>query len=273
MFVKYSRQNQSFIFVDQYCYMKYVIILSICFFAFTGLAHAQAEGAAKNEIENVIMVFPAVSFQFPAGDMSERFGSNSTIGMGYQHKTGGNWLFMADYNYIFGNKINQEGLIQNLLTVDGFVIGDNGQIAEVSFFERGFYTTLRAGKLIPLTASDPNSGLMLLAGTGFMQHKIFIKVKDNMVAALRKDYNKGYDRMTNGFSAVQFIGYMRMDKKRLHNFFAGIEIVEGWTKGRRSINFDTMTIDDNQRLDILYGIKLGWIIPFRKRMAKDYYYY
>jgi hypothetical protein len=123
------------------------------------------------------------------------------------------------------------------------------------------------------TASDPNSGLMLLAGTGFMQHKIFIKVKDNMVAALRKDYNKGYDRMTNGFSAVQFIGYMRMDKKRLHNFFAGIEIVEGWTKGRRSINFDTMTIDDNQRLDILYGIKLGWIIPFRKRMAKDYYYY
>mgnify|MGYP000867944169 CR=1 FL=1 len=253
--------------------MKYLIntILAAILFVVPSV-FAQTEEKPR-KAENVSMVFPAVGFQLPAGDLADRFGFNSTIGLGYQHKTKGNWLYMTDLNFIFGNEINQDSLIQNLINVDGFVISDNGQVANVSFFERGFYTTFRVGKIIPLSSGNPNSGLMLMAGGGFVQHRIHIKVEQDMAAALRGDYRKGYDRLSSGFSAAQFIGYMHMGKNRLHSFFAGFEIVEGWTQNRRSMNFDTMRRDDEIRFDMLYGIKAGWIIPFRKRMAKDYYYY
>ena len=233
---------------------------------------AQTEEKTR-QAESVSMVFPTVGFQLPAGDIADRFGFNSTIGFGYQHKTKGNWLYMTDLNFIFGNEINQDSLIQNLINQDGFVISDNGQVANVSFFERGFYTTFRVGKVIPLSSSNLNSGLMLMAGGGFLQHKIHIKVEDDMAAALRGDYQKGYDRMSNGFSAAQFVGYLHMGKNRLYSYFIGFEVVEGWTQNRRSMNFDTMRRDEEARFDMLYGIKIGWCIPFRQRLAKDYYYY
>jgi hypothetical protein len=251
--------------------MKMKNILSawlLILFLVSGKMHAQESGS-----ESLLMIAPSVAFQVPAGDLADRFGSNSTIGSGFHYKTKSNWLFMADFNYIFGNRIREDSLIQNLLNEDGFVISDEGRIADVSFFERGFYSTIRVGKIIPVFGSNPNSGLMITAGAGYLQHKIHIKVEDNIAAALRGDYKKGYDRLSDGFSTVQFIGYQHIGKSRLANFFAGFEFVQAWTKNRRSMNFDTMRRDDKDRFDVLYGLKAGWVIPIRKRDAKDFYYY
>ncbi|MEO1715307.1 MAG: hypothetical protein AAFU60_18420, partial [Bacteroidota bacterium] len=46
------------------------------------------------------------------------------------------------------------------------------------------------------------------------------------------------------------------------NFYAGFEIMEGFTVNRRSFNFDTQMADTTPRLDILYGFRLGWTLPF-----------
>ena len=48
-----------------------------------------------------------------------------------------------------------------------------------------------------------------------------------------------------------------VSRDRTLNLFAGFEISEGFTKNRRGFNFDTMLRDDSQRLDILYGVRVG----------------
>jgi hypothetical protein len=153
------------------------------------------------------------------------------------------------------------------------VIDQQGQYADLSLFERGFYTSVKFGKIIPIFGSNVNSGLMLLAGGGYLQHKIKIQVVNNTAPQLNGDYKKGYDRLSDGFQVNQFVGYMHIGESRLANFFIGLEFVESWTQNRRSMNFDEGRRDSKERFDMLYGIKFGWIIPFRQRMPKDFYYY
>ncbi len=227
----------------------------------------------ENKPEAMWAVYPSYSFQWPGGDMADRFGANSTIGPGALYKTSSNWVFNVDINFLFGNKIKEDSLIQNLINSDGFVINDQGHYAEISFFERGFYTQGRIGKLLPLSDKNLNSGILLMAGAGYMQHKIHIEVKNNMASPLKGDYKKGYDRFTNGFSISQFIGYIYTGKSKLANFFIGAEFVQAWTRNRRSMNFDTMRRDDKNRFDFLGGIKVGWMIPFNRREPDDFYYY
>lgn len=218
-------------------------------------------------------VYASYAYQWPGGDLADRFGQNSTIGPGFFHKSTRNWIFNLDANFIFGNTINEDSLISNLINSDGFVIDDQGHYADVSFFERGFYSTFRVGKLIPLSKSNRNSGLVILAGAGYMQHKIKIMVKEQAASPLKDDYTKGYDRYSNGFSTAQFFGYMHIGKTKLANFFAGVELCQAWTQNRRSMNFDTMQKDREQRFDFLAGIKVGWIIPFNRREPEAFYYY
>lgn len=221
----------------------------------------------------VSAIYASYAYQWPGGDMNKRFGQNSSIGPGFFHKTASNWIFNADLNYIFGNTISEENLIGNLINSDGFVIDDQGHYAEISFFERGFYSTLRFGRLFPLSKSNPNSGLVIMAGGGYMQHKIKIQVTNKAASPLKDEYIKGYDRFTNGFSTAEFIGYMHIGKTRLANFFGGLEFTQGWTQNRRSMNFDTGIKDRSSRFESLFGLKVGWIIPLSRREPEAYYFY
>ncbi len=229
----------------------------------------------KNEDkpETISMLFPAYAFQFPGGDLPDRFGTSSAVGPGFMVKSSSNWLFGVDANFIFGNKLNEDSLLNNLLTSDGYIINEAGEYADIGLFERGFYSSAKIGKVIPIFGSNKNSGLMILFGGGYLQHKIRIEVKDNNAAQLRGDYKKGYDRLTDGFQVNEFVGYMHVGETRMANFFIGIEFVQAWTENRRSMNFDLMRRDDSKRLDMLTGIKVGWIFPLRKSMPKDFYYY
>jgi hypothetical protein len=248
--------------------------LTILFYlaCFPALLWAQAD-TAQQKADAVWAIYPSFSYQWPGGDMADRFGQSSTIGPGFFHKTASNWIFNADVNFIFGNTINQDSLINNLINADGFVTSDEGLIADITFFERGFYTTARVGKLIPLSKKNRNSGLVIMAGVGYMQHKIKIEVQQNIVASLDGDYKKGYDRFSDGFSTAQFVGYMHIGRTRLANFFVGLEFAQAWTKNRRSMDFDTMRRDDSQRLDLLTGIRVAWLIPFSRRQPDPFYFF
>ena len=61
----------------------------------------------KNEDkpETISMLFPAYVFQFPGGDLPDRFGTSSAVGPGFMVKSSSNWLFGVDANFIFGNKL------------------------------------------------------------------------------------------------------------------------------------------------------------------------
>ncbi len=253
--------------------LKCTLLLLIVFLSTFQLRVFSQHADTVDRRDMIPMIYPSFAFQWPAGDLADRFGVSSTIGPGFLVKTEKNWLIGVDANFIFGNRIKEDSLLQNLLTSNGYVIDQQGQYADLSLFERGFYTSFKLGKIIPIFGSNLNSGLMLLAGGGYLQHKIRIEVVNNSAPQLNGDYKKGYDRLSDGFQINQFIGYMHIGESKLANFFVGLEFVESWTQNRRSMNFDEGRRDDKKRFDALFGIKLGWIIPFRRRMPEDFYYY
>ena len=247
-----------------------IILLIIIQVPFSGKCQTDE---SQPKPDRLTALFPTFTYQWPGGDLADRFGNSSAIGPGFLYKTTANWIWWADGNFLFGSRMREDSLLHNLLTSEGGIINEEGYFAGVSLFERGFYASGRLGKLIPLFGSNKNSGLLIMAGAGYLQHKIRIQVKENSVPQLRGDYLKGYDRLTDGFMIDQFIGYMYAGENKLANFFAGIEIIESWTQNRRSMDFDTMRRDDRKRFDMLTGFKIGWIIPLRKRMPQDYYYF
>ncbi|OQX81477.1 MAG: hypothetical protein B6D61_00615 [Bacteroidetes bacterium 4484_249] len=224
---------------------------------------------------NIPMFYATYTFQMPGGDMADRFGNNSGIGGGFKWKTDKNWIFGAEFIYIFGNDVKiADQIMNNLKTSEGGIIDMAGNFTSYSLYERGYYISGRFGKVFPVISPNPNSGIVIMGSVGYFQHKIKIEVTNNSAPQLNDDYKKGYDRLTGGIGVSEFIGYMYISDSRLLNFFAGFEFNQAWTSPQRDVNFDTMKPDEiSNRFDSLMGIKIGWIIPLFKRLPEKYYYY
>jgi len=189
------------------------------------------------------------SYQLSGGDLSYRFGPNSSLGIGAFWKTGKNWIAGIEGNLMFGRKVRENGIFSNLEDSTGYIVDQNGQEGLVSLSERGYNFYFKAGKILPIFQKNQNSGLLVMIGAGFLQHKIKINTQGNSIPQLSGNYMKGYDRLTNGFSGSQFIGYFYLDNFKLINFYAGVEVSESFTQNRRNLNYNTMTQDTQKRLD------------------------
>lgn len=254
-------------------------LLRICFLVFILMAgmvpNTGAQADVKDTCLRIPMFYASYAFQIPGGDLSERFGVNSNIGGGFLYKTGKNFVAGADFSFIFGSKIKiKDELMSNLFTVDGYIIDQGGSYASYALFERGYYFGVKAGIVIPVLKSNPNSGLLLLGSAGYLQHKVRIEVANNSAPQLLGDYKRGYDRLSGGFYVGEFIGYQFMGNTRLLNFTGGFEFVQGFTTPLRDVNFDSMKPDSRlNRTDLLFGIKLSWLVPIFARMPEKFYYY
>jgi hypothetical protein len=231
---------------------------------------------AQRNIKDSTITSSFISFNYsynvPGGDLKNRFGNNSAVGANFFRKYKNNFVWGIDFSYLFGSDIKETSILDSLRTERGFIINRNGQYANVRLYERGFNTTFKIGKVIPAFGPNKNSGFLVTAGAGFMQHKIRIEDIGNSTPALNNDYKKGYDRLSNGLSLTEFIGYLYLDNKRLLNFYAGVEFTQAFTQNRRDYNFDTMTRDSQKRLDLLSGIKFGFVIPLYRRAPKEFYF-
>jgi hypothetical protein len=207
----------------------------------------------------------------PAADMASRFGVHATVGGGYQFKTEQNWLFGFNAAYIYGNTVREDSIIDPLRNSDGYLIGADGLLYNPILWEQGFDLKLQAGKITSLFALNPNSGLTLIGGVGFLQHNIWIYIDEAIVPQLSPEYRKGYDRLTNGFMLNQYIGYYMFSNKYFVNFRAGIEIEEAFTKSRREVNYDTQLRDDATRTDVLITLKLSWNLPIFEKPQRKFY--
>jgi len=220
------------------------------------------------------MFYVAYSYQFPGADMADRWGSNSYIGPGFQVKTASRWIYGAEAGFIFGSNFKPGfSIFEDIMTSTGNVINGDGVPAVIALFERGFIITGKFGRHFRIFKNHPNSGLVAEVGAGYMQHKLRIDVENNSAPQLRDDYARGYDRLSGGFSLSQALGIIYMGKKRLVNFYVGVEIYEGWTKSKRDYIFDLMAPDVQNRFDVLVGPKVKWIIPIYRRTPEEYYYY
>ena len=216
-----------------------------------------------------------VSVDIPAADMAKRFGTSYRLGPALLFKTKKNWLFGAKFDFIVGGDVREDSMMINVRdkysgnhNLYEFINNDGTRIG-VPVYERGYAVGLSAGKIIRSSKSHPDNGWTLLTTAGFMQHKITIFDKDKSVEALRGDYMKGYDRLSNGAFEEQYLGYSYFSANRLLNFTIGLDFLAGFTQGRRSYLYDVMRTDTKQRVDILYGLRGGWFIPMFKRKSEE----
>jgi hypothetical protein len=250
--------------------MKHLVTLLFCLiFGLSGFAQSKA----KENPTALPMVWTNAGGFLPGGDLKESFGANATVGLSYMQKLKSNFIIGLDVNAIFGDSIyNHQNLFQPVAeSKDHFITGD-GTLANIRLWERGLRIDLKFGKLFPIIGPNVNSGLLLLGGVGFINHKVRIEVINNNVPSLDKEGKKLYDRYTDGLSLSQFIGYLHLSDSKRTNFYFGFELVEGFTKNRRSYNMYAQGTDDTKRLDLMYGFRAGWILPIYSRKSQTYYF-
>lgn len=247
---------------------KCLIILLTVLFA----KQLHAQSSMKDSSINAVLVGVSAGIFLPEGDMADRFGTCYAVGLSVGLKRKNNWIYSLVGDYFFSGNVYDYDLLTDILTSDGHIIGDDGKFAEVRLYERGYNITLNAAKLITIGKPNNNSGFLIQAGFGFMQHKIRIETIGNSVPYLNKEYKKGYDKLTNGLALHQFFGYQLLGNKRLINFYAGFDFTEAFTQNRRSFDYDDLRYDATKRTDILLGFKLGWILPLYKQAPSTFYY-
>lgn len=212
-------------------------------------------------------------FDVPGGDLAKRFGYSYRFGPALLYKTEANWMFGAKVDFISGGIVKQDSLMINIRDKYSTqstnlyeLIDNNGNRVGIPVYERGYAIGLEAGKILKLSDERPDNGILLMTTGGFIQHKIYIWDKNKNVSQLQGDYIKGYDRLTNGLFLEQYAGYIYFAKNGLLNFTLGLDALFGFTQGRRDYLYDVMRPDNQQRLDILFGVRGGWFIPiFRKK--------
>lgn len=223
-------------------------------------ALAQKKGKTKDQ--SILAVNLTVSYQNTAGDLAKRFGTSTGYGGGLDYITSKNWIFGANGNFLFGNNVGED-VLAPIRNSSGTLVANNGFVADIGLRMRAYYVDAHIGKLIPFGKKTSRSGLRITFGTGYFQHKIRLQDDPEApVASLTNEYKKGYDRKSAGLSFTEFIGYQYFANNRRINFYAGIELTQGITKSLRGYNYDLQEADTDTRFDMLYGVRVGWILPF-----------
>lgn len=251
---------------------------------------AQTPRNLNKEAIPVTMFQVTYAAQFPGLDTKNDFGFTNTLGGSVIYKSEGNWLFTANGNFVFGDRVKGSRidlLGESITTVYGEVIGGGGLPTSLAFFQRGFHFQAEVGKLFAL-APNPNSGIFVQAGLGYLRNRIRI---DYMIEAqntpyqLIDDYQYGYDRMRGGVALHGEAGYLIMSNTRVYNLSVSLEVTYARTKPLRDYDFRVYYDENgephimgynpkNQRFnDLYYGIRVSWMIPAYQRQPDAYYYY
>lgn len=254
---------------------KHQPLFSTFFLAFfliiSNISNAQRDNH-RDSIVSLSMIEFHYSILAPGGDMKNRFGATTNIGLGFLRKTKTNLFWGAEINYLSGSTVKEKYVLDGISTERNQFININGNFADVRMFERGISSYARLGKLFPVFGSNKNSGILVLAGVGFLQHKMHIEVLDDNVPALYKERRKGYDRLSNGLSIQEFIGYYYLHSKYLYNFYVGFDLSQSFTQNRRDWDVYSQRKLEENRKDYLNGFKIGIVFPLYQRMPKEYYF-
>lgn len=229
------------------------------------------------QVEDSSLFIPSFGFsygfQVPGGDLADRFGNNSDLALDLNFQTATKWRIGGRISHLFGNDIREDGILDSISTSSGAIINANGQYASVRLYERGMTWMLTVGRLFPILGPNPNSGIFIDLSFGGIFHKIRIEDLGNLSYPLSEEYRKGYDRLTSGNMFRESVGYSYLGNKKRINFFVELEAYQAFTSSRRSYNYDTMTADTSKRIDLLFGARVGWILPLYKKTAKEIYYH
>lgn len=268
----FSKQSISNISLNLYIMKKITLLLLTAFLVFNLSAQ---KGDDKVFFDNAFLISPSYSFQLPMSDMYNSYGFNHNIGLELGYKFKHNWIVSVEGNFLFGSKVKETDLLISLYTSEGSLIGGNGNLEGAALSGRGMNLMTKFGKIIHFNPKMANSGLLLKFGVGYIDHKILIDLKDSNVPQLSKTIRTGYDRFSSGVAFSQYVGLIKLEKKKYLNLSFGVELTEGITKNRRPYDFATGQTLNKTRLDLLIGFKFNWYLPvfMGKSNKNEFYYY
>lgn len=226
----------------------------------------------SDEGESIPFLYATFAVQQPGGDLATRFGNSSDIGAGVGIKTKSNWMLSLEGTYLFGKSV-KENPIMSITNIDGTITDIYGEESTLVFWERGMHWRGTVGKIIPVSKRSPSSGIFIRGSLGLFQHKIWIENRNNNTPQIQGDYQKGYDKLCNGLSITEFIGWQNWSEHKGFNFFVGFEFMQAWTQNRRAWDFPSNQKISDPRLDLISSLRIGWFIPFKRRQASNHYYY
>lgn len=239
-----------------------------------------AQYSDKDTSNNEVLIPLGLSIDFPSGDFSSRFGTFKSLNIGFLYKNRKQFIMGIQYNYLFGAKLKDNSSFAPILTDRGDIIASSGVPGLIRFSGIAHHLKGSFGKIITLWDNNPNNGLLLLSSLGIFQHKIKIEVPENDIPQLNVNYRKGYDRLSNGLSFTQFIGYIHLAESKndgrqvfVPTYYFGFDISNAWTKNRRDWNYDLFMKDEQLYQDRLISFKIGWIIHLNLMRKNDFHYF
>lgn len=229
----------------------------------------------KDEARALLICFNYTA-QFPLGVLEKRYGFNNNVGFGMGYKLPRNFTIGLEGNFLFGEKVKENSVLLPIATTTGQHISSDGTLNGITLAQRGFQVRAQVGKIVPVSVKNPNSGFYFQTGLGFIQHQININVREDRYPQLDKIYRKGYDRLTNGFCLTQMIGGIYLKQKHWLSLYGGFVVDIAFTKSRRNWDFDRAAPDNQNRVDVLIGAKICWILPVffksNPEQEKEYFY-
>jgi len=244
---------------------------------------------------NIPLLKLGYSANFPGKDLKDRFGFTSSLNARFEIKLKSQWIVGVKYDFLFGGNVSDSGMLKELITSSGGIIGVDGKFSTYEMLQRGHHIGVYLGRLLPYLSTNPNSGFVITAGVGLLTHKINFNNINNDIIQLNGIYKGGYDRYTSGISFTEFIGYRYMSNNKLMNFYCGIEFTQAFTKLRRDklmnfycgieftqaftklrrdyqVDYEINDPRFGMRNDNLFNIQVGWILPIYSRVPKEFYY-
>ncbi len=248
---------------------RYTLLMLLCVFY-------SLNASAQRDLKSASVFTPIYGLTYkasmPGGDFAKRWGFHNNLGAEINFKLKTNLTFGFESQFLFGNTFKEPAIFENLKNEDGNIINFEGIPADVLYLLRGGNFTGQVGYVFNKVGKGPNAGLWVNFGLGYMFHKIRIEHIYDRVDQFKDDYIKGYDKLSMGLSTKQFIGYLQQGNRQFLNFYGGLEFGQAFTKNVRTYNFDSEGPEDNLRLELFFGIKVGWMIPIYKRQLQDYYF-
>ena len=265
------------------------ILISLLLLAGVALQAQLPKDIMKDPIP-VAMFQATYAFHFPGLDTKDIYGVSNNVGGGFVYKTESNWLFTANGNFIFGNKLNIDRVEifgEGITTEGGEIIGGSGSYSTFDIGQRGLHFQAEVGKLFSV-GPNPNSGFFVQAGLGYLRNRIRVAYPRAMLNTpyqVDGDYQYGYDRMRGGPALHLEAGYLLLNDTRMLNASISFEVTYARTRSLRDYDFRVFTnpdtgvmepvgyIDPSKRFnDLYYGIRVTWNIPTYERQPQEYYY-
>lgn len=240
------------------------------------LAPAASWAQTDRDIDQTSVQSPHIALTagmvVPQGSWAQSYTTFGAVGVLAGLKTAGNHCLYAHAQSLTGARVEIPGLLSDLLTPQGQIIDNEGDVAQISITGRGGMFGLGVGHIFPTMRSNPNSGWMLKLGAGSLHHNVHFDYTENRIGPLEGDRLHGYDRLRWGAFGEVRAGYWFMSNDQRINAYGGVHLGAAQTFAQRAVNFDTLEPNVPQAWDGWWGVDVGWVLHIYRRAAKEFWY-